>query len=327
MIPAKNEENSINKCIKCISKNIIKKREFEILVVLSNTNDKTPKLINVWQKILPINVYIKNNYTVYQALNFALKKAKGTYFVRVDARSFLPANYIRKTITHLKKKNVECAGGVQYQYGTNWISRSNSDALRCFSGTGGAKFRYSNRSGYVDTVYLGVYRTKTLRSIGGFEESGKYISEDSLMNKKIINRGYHVYLDKKLKVRYPAKNTLLNLAKQYFIYGAAKSYLVKKLQGFTAFRQLFLSVASVGLIMICLLTFLRIISVNILIFLLLSYISFIIIDILTCKNRTGFFLITFISIVTIHFAWVAGFWAGLLNEKIVTKILNVKITK
>jgi hypothetical protein len=155
----------------------------------------------------------------------------------VDARSAIPRGYIETCIGHLEQPSVECVGGIQLQYGETPISDSIARVTSSKLGTGGAKFRTATQNGFVDSVYLGVYRTATLRDLGGFEDGSDYVSEDALINQRIRARGGRVYLDATMQVRYPAKATFRALAKQYVIYGGAKAFLVRKHHRLTSIRQ------------------------------------------------------------------------------------------
>ena len=237
IIPTLNEGHYIARALQCILNNGILMSEMEVLLIEGGSPDNTRKEAERFAKELQLRVVDAPGSTVYQALNIGLEEARGLYFVRVDARSEIPADYINTCLRHIEKPSVECVGGIQLQYGDSPISDSIARVTSSVIGTGGAKFRTSTHSGFVDSVYLGVYRTEMLRELGGFEDNSDYVSEDSLINKRIRERGSKVYLDAGLHVGYPAKATFCALIKQYMIYGAAKAFLVRKHHTLSSFRQ------------------------------------------------------------------------------------------
>lgn len=238
IIPTLNEARYIEQALQCIVDNGIPMSEMEVLLIDGGSRDDTVQAALRYANRLQLCVIDAPGCTVYRALNIGLQASRGLYFVRVDARSAIPARYIETCLSHLEKPSVKCAGGIQLQYGNTRISDSIAWVTSSKLGSGGAKFRTATDSGFVDSVYLGVYRTATLRELVGFEDRSDYVSEDALINKRIRVDGGKVYLDANLKVRYPAKATFRALAKQYVIYGAAKAFLVRKHHQLTSVRQI-----------------------------------------------------------------------------------------
>jgi succinoglycan biosynthesis protein ExoA len=237
VIPTLNEERYIGQALQCILDNDIPSSDLEVILIDSASRDGTVQVAQKFADRLRLRIIDAPGCSVYRALNIGLEAARGEYFVRVDARSAIPHLYIETCIGHLSKLDTYCVGGIQLQYGETLVSESIAQVTSSKLGTGGAKFRTAKRSGFVDSVYLGVYRTATLRELGGFEDRADYVSEDALINKRIKARGGRVYLDSQLQVRYPAKETFRALAKQYIIYGAAKAFVFRKYYFLTSTRQ------------------------------------------------------------------------------------------
>ena len=237
IIPTLNEAKNIEAALRCLVDNKIPLSEMEVLLIDSTSKDGTVEKALMFSDRLNMRIIDAPGASVYRALNIGLREAKGEYFVRVDARSEIPNNYINACIKRLETPGIECVGGIQLQYGTSTVSHSIARVTASFIGTGGAKFRMAKESGFVDSVYLGVYKIQTLRNLGGYEDRSEYVSEDSFINKRIRDQGHKVYLDSTLIVRYPAKTSYRALAKQYVIYGAAKAFLVRQHGRLTSLRQ------------------------------------------------------------------------------------------
>lgn len=237
IIPTLNEARHIGQALQCIVDNGIPMHEMEVLLIDGASRDGTVRVAQGFADRLQLRIIDALGCTVYRALNIGLQAARGIYFVRVDARSAIPRRYIETCIGHLEQPSVQCVGGIQLQYGDTPVSDSIARVTSSKLGTGGAKFRTATHSGFVDSVYLGVYKTATLRELGGFEDGSDYVSEDALINNRIRARGGKVYLDANLQVRYPAKANFRALSKQYVIYGAAKAFVVRKHHRLTSIRQ------------------------------------------------------------------------------------------
>jgi len=317
IIPTLNEARNIEIALLCIVNNEIPSSDLEILVIDGGSTDGTKDKVLKFADQLPLIIIDAPGASVYKALNIGLEKSRGKYFVRVDARSEIPYNYIKTCISHLQRSPIECVGGIQLQYGNSAISNSIARVTSSFIGTGGAKFRTAKESGYVDSVYLGVYKTNTLRELGGYEDRSEYVSEDSFINKRIRDRGGKIYLDANMAVRYPAKSTFRALVKQYLIYGAAKAFLVRKHGKLTSFRQCIplIGLALLVILMVGVIT--EMLPVALLSFIVMSYVAIIAIaNSLNTKYHAqdpGNMIARSIATVCIHFAWPIGFFIFLLN--------------
>jgi glycosyltransferase involved in cell wall biosynthesis len=317
IIPTLNEAKNIEVALKCLVDNQIPLKEMEVLIIDSSSKDNTVEKAITFSDRLNLKVIDAPGASVYKALNIGLKEAKGKYFVRVDARSEIPNNYIKTCIKHLETPKIGCVGGIQLQYGTSTVSHSIARVTSSFIGTGGAKFRTAKKSGFVDSVYLGVYKTQLLKNLGGYEDRSDYVSEDSFINRRIRELGEKVYLDSSLTVRYPAKSTYQALIKQYVIYGAAKAFLVRQHGKLTSPRQLaplaflFFGISSLIGTIAGLIPSLFLVSMFIAYFLvvILANIELIKHD----SQNPGSLLSRSLASVCIHFAWPIGFFLFLLN--------------
>jgi len=73
--------------------------------------------------------------------------------------------------------------------------------MRSPLGVGSAKFHTGGEAGFVDTVYLGVFRRDALLAAGGFDERFTR-AQDWELNFRLRQQGGKIYFDPKLKVTY-----------------------------------------------------------------------------------------------------------------------------
>ena len=317
IIPTLNEEQNIGKALQCLVDNHIPPSDMEVLLIDGGSQDRTLEHALTYADRLNLKIITSSGASVYKALNIGLNEARGEYFVRVDARSEVPSNYIKTCISHLQIPYIECAGGIQLQYGDTNISRSIARVTASFIGTGGAKFRTATESTFVDSVYLGVYKSATLRSLGGYEDRSDFVSEDSFINKRIRERGYKVFLDASLIVRYPAKSSFRALIKQYVIYGAAKAFLVRKHKKLTSPRQYLPLVALILGLVLILGALTGIIPSSVIYCVTSLYLAIILIansgNALHRGQDPGSPLARTVATICIHFAWPIGFYLSLVS--------------
>ena len=326
IIPTLNEARNIGQALQCIVENGIPMHEMEVLLIDGASCDGTVQEAQGYADRLQLRVINAPGCTVYRALNIGVEAARGTYFVRVDARSAIPSGYIETCLRNLDRPEVQCVGGIQLQYGDTLVSDSIARVTSSALGTGGAKFRTATRSSFVDSVYLGVYRTATLRELGGFEDGSDYVSEDAFMNKRIRERGGKVYLDAALQVRYPAKATFRALAKQYVIYGAAKAFLVRKYHRLTSVRQGLPLVFLIGWLVLVLASAAGWLPWKAVCAAVIAYLLMVVVGNLGGRSigdqRAGKLWARSFATICIHFAWPIGFFLFLISPPLHKRLAN-----
>lgn len=312
LLPTFNEERDIEACLNAINNNNYDMSLIHLIIIDGGSNDKTLTIIDSIKDSckFKLSVLLRPKTTVYEALNIGIESASGKYIMRVDARSFIPQNYISKSIDNLTKMNADVVGGVQLQFGKTIWQRTIAEALQTKFGTGGAKYRTTGFSGFVDTVYLGVFEKKIFDKVGLFDDDGIVVSEDAMMNDRIRKAGGKIYLDGDLQVLYPAKTNLKALFKQYFIYGGAKAHVFSKYKRLTAIRQYAVLFSFISGLILFICTLFHIISPNILIYFISVYLLtsiFFSSKIKLSKGSCVSFTYCIIVFPTIHFSWATGF--------------------
>jgi glycosyltransferase involved in cell wall biosynthesis len=317
VIPTLNEVRNLGRALDCVQANGLRRDELEVMVIDGGSRDGTVELARDHADRLPLRVIAEAGCSVYRALNIGLQQARGDFFVRVDARSEIPANYIDGCLRNLDLRGAECVGGIQLQYGETAIGDSIARVTSSIIGTGGARFRTSTESGYVDSVYLGVYRVETLRRLGGFDDRSDYVSEDALVNKRIREGGGRIWLDATMQVRYPAKASFRALVKQYIIYGAAKAFVVRKYRTLTSFRQALPLLFLVGWLLLILACAIGLLPWSVALVSAGTYITVVMAANLGRDGlggqRAGTLWARSWATVCIHFAWPVGFFAFLMS--------------
>jgi hypothetical protein len=192
-------------------------------------------------------------------------------------------------------------------------------------GTGGAAFRTATKSGFVDTVYLGFFRREIFDRVGRYDEDGDFISEDSMMNRRIINGGGKIYLNADLAVLYHGKDSLRELSRQYLIYGAAKCRSFLTYQQLTSWRQM-IPLAAIGAfhlnwILALFIPFFRCTLVmGLLIYLGVNFLASA--TVAMKRQEMRLFPILLLVFPVIHFSWPNGFFGFFLMRNWFGKILK-----
>jgi succinoglycan biosynthesis protein ExoA len=237
IMPCYNEEKFIEKSIESLIDDYFLKN-CEIIVVDGMSEDKTRDIVNSFiKKGLPIRFFENKKKLQVHGLNLGLSKAKGEIIVRADAHCLYPPGYLKKCVDLLKTKDALNVGGMMLPQGEKTVQKAIALALKHPVGVGDAKWHLGNYWGYADTVYLGTLRKELFKDIGPYDPKSS-TNEDAELNLRIIKSGGKVFLDSSIKVTYFPRESLRELAIQYFRYGRGRCYTTLKHRKLTSYRQI-----------------------------------------------------------------------------------------
>jgi len=223
IIPVRNEELYIEKCLNSIINNDYPKNKMEVIVVDGHSIDKTQDLIKKYiSNYNFIRLLLNPQKTVPYAMNIGIKKSKGEYIIRMDAHSNYPINYFTKLIYWHQKLNADNVGGIVIAKSLNHskLSQSILTVLSDKFGVGNSMFRTVNSKEFikVDTVPFGCYKKEVFNKYGLYNE--KLVrGQDIEFNKRIINKGGKIYLIPEIRVDYYAADNYQKLLKKYYNTG------------------------------------------------------------------------------------------------------------
>jgi len=225
LIPAKNEERDIERCLRAILAQDHAHDRMEIVLVDGGSADRTAAVARSVLADSDLDWRILDNPvgTTPSNLNAGLAAAAGEILCRVDARSIVPPHYVRLCAEVLSARpEVVVTGGCQVAVardGDRW-SRGIARGLNNRYTMGGARYRSGASSGPVDTVYLGAFRTEVLRSIQGWDEFF-HTNQDYELNRRLGTRGL-VWFDDQLEVEYLPRTSIRQILLQYHRFGRWK---------------------------------------------------------------------------------------------------------
>ena len=116
------------------------------------------------------------------------------------------------------------------------MSRGIAAAMDSRFGAGPARFHSEHGSGWVDTVYLGAYRTKVARAAGGYREDVG-VNEDYEFALRLKPYG-GIWLDAAIRSTYTPRADLRSLATQFHRYGLSRAATIRRHPGSLRLRQL-----------------------------------------------------------------------------------------
>ena len=237
VVPMRNEAAGILRCLESILANQIP-GDLELLVLDGESTDGSAQLVGELAMRAPRVRLLDNPARLpADAFNIGLAAARGRYLVRMDAHTLYEPDYISESVRLLEETGAANVGGVQRATGTTATSRAIAAAVSSRFAAGDAAYRNATTAGWTDTVYLGSWRTDTLRALGGMRP-GWAVNEDYEMNIRLRASGGRIYLSPTIRSTYFVRGSLSKLARQYFRYGFWKVRTLRMHPGSVRWRQL-----------------------------------------------------------------------------------------
>lgn len=243
IMPVLNEERLLRPCLDAVGAQPYEEIA-EIIVADGGSTDGTRELAESYPKVRVVDNPRGNRPA---GLNVAIAEARGDIVVRVDARTRIEPDYVCCCVEALTESDAAIVGGPMRYLAETPRQRGIAAAMLSRVGAGPAAFRrLGGEPRYVDTVYLGAFRTEVIDRLGGYDEwSGG--NEDAELAFRAQGAG-GVYLDPRIRSVYVVREGLRPLARQFFRYGRNRARTVRKHPASLSVRQLVVPALAVGLV-------------------------------------------------------------------------------
>ncbi len=188
LVPAFNEEDSLEGTVKCLLNLRYPKNKMEIILINDGSTDKTLEIARKLEKNHScVRILNKKNSGKANSLNQGLKMVRGELFAVVDADSYPDKNALMKMIGFFEEKNVAAV--------TSRVLVKNKDNLLCrYQVLDYSIIAWTRKLlDFVDSVYvtngpLSIYKTGIVKKIGGFDPTN--LTEDIELTWHLLDKGY-----------------------------------------------------------------------------------------------------------------------------------------
>ncbi|NLK95028.1 MAG: glycosyltransferase family 2 protein [Clostridiales bacterium] len=315
IIPCRNEEQFIGKCLDSFIKQNYPKELFTIIVADGMSTDNTRNIIKQYmEEYKNIRLVDNEGYTAPKGMNKGILSTDSEIVIIFGAHAEADENFVLENVNALENTEVGCSGGVIETINNSIKGEAIAQAMMCPFGVGNATFRYSKEESYVDTVAFGAYRREEFIKLGMFDEE-LVRNQDDELNFRVIKSGKKILLTPKIKSIYYARSSMAKLWQQYYQYGFWKVRVIQKHKRPASIRHLipmlFVLFLMLGIPLSIFSKTIRVMFLSILIIYGLLDIFFSIKMALKSKiNLFGYLLILF---PILHLSYGLGFVVGLLN--------------
>lgn len=316
VLPVRNEEAFIERCLTAVAAQDYPRTCMEILVVDGISQDETRRLAcqtltraetYAWKIVDNPERYVSN------ALNRGIAAARGEVIVRVDAHTLLAPDYVTRCINALRATGADNVGGPMHAVGETALARIIALATGSRFGVGNARFHYAEEAGWVDTVYLGAYPRSVLERLGLFDTE-LVRNQDDEFNFRLTRSGGKIWLDPAIRSTYHSRATLRALAQQYYAYGYWKVRVIQKHGRPASLRHLVPIVFVAALLLTALLSAVMRSPVPLGV-VLVPYLAVALATSFSIARATqwGYLLLLPLAFATMHLAYGWGFMMGLFH--------------
>lgn len=228
VVPCRNERDHIETALKSILIQELPGGNFEVIVADGMSDDGTREIIQqVTCRDSRVRMVDNRGAIVSTGLNAAIREARGSIIIRMDAHTSYAPDYIRQCVQVLEETAADNVGGPWIAQGKKRIGKAIAVAFQSSFACGGARGHDPDYSGPVDTVYLGCWRREIFDRIGFFDEE-LVRNQDDEFNLRIVRSGGRVWQSVKIKSWYYPRESLRHLFAQYVQYGYWKARILQK---------------------------------------------------------------------------------------------------
>lgn len=225
-----NESSYIDRCLVHVLGQDYPPELVRVWLVDGGSTDHTVAIASAWAKRDPrLTVFTTGDrLNLPEGLNTALKHSSAELVAKIDAHGYPEKDYISRAVELLMSEaTAVCVGGRPIQQGDTPFGEAVACARRSRIGVGGSEYGRVTERAHVETVQCGVYRRDALDAVGWFDPKMNF-GEDDELNWRLIERGYGILLDTRIRFHYVTRSTWQAAYRQYRNYGRARVMVVRK---------------------------------------------------------------------------------------------------
>ncbi len=231
IIPCRNEEKMIARCLDSLLEQTYPKDKLEILIIDGASEDRTKEIVKKYSQTHHFIKVVDNPKKITPiALNLGIKNSLGNRIVFMGAHAYYDKDYIAGCIKNMEKYGADCVGGITKVrfYKNTLIAKAITLSLFSLFGSGDAFYKTGRAAEPVetDTVFGGCYKKELFDKIGLFNE--KLVrSQDMEFSLRLKKAGGKILLCPDIAAYYYPKTTLGEFFKHNFEDGVWAVYPLK----------------------------------------------------------------------------------------------------
>ncbi len=106
-----NRVDYLMRCLQSLQYQTVDKSHFDVLVVDNNSTDQTRKVVEAFNKIMPVRYHFEKKQGLSHARNTAIHHTKTSWVLYIDDEVMLPPDYLQKLLAILDETSCISIGG------------------------------------------------------------------------------------------------------------------------------------------------------------------------------------------------------------------------
>lgn len=227
VIPMRNEERSIEECIRTFDAQDHPHEALDVIVVDGMSDDSSRATVERLAAQRPWLRCIDNPDRIASAaFNRGIEAARGEVVCIVSSHGAVGPDFVSRSVQVLDETGAAGVGGRLEHVAEGATGRAIALAMTSPFGMA-SPFRYSNQRREVDTVGHPAYRRSVLATIGPFDESLDRNSDYEL-NQRIRDAGHTLIFEPTIVTTYHPRPSLQQLGRQFHDYGRWKAKIARR---------------------------------------------------------------------------------------------------
>lgn len=227
IIPMRNEEAWIDRCLGSVLAQDYPADRMEVLVADGLSTDSSPqRLFELSTRDRRVRVIQNPGLIVPTGLNLAISAARGEVIARIDAHTVIERDYLKRGVEVLGRTGAGNVGGPMVCRGGSPIAEAIASAMESRFGIGAA-FHFAKEETDCDTVYMGMWPRSVFEEVGLFDEE-LVRNQDDELSYRIRKAGGRVIVTPAMRSLYQNRESWKALASQFWQYGVWKVRVLQK---------------------------------------------------------------------------------------------------
>ena len=217
IIPVKNEEDKIARCLEAVFNQTIK--PFEVIMVDGHSTDKTVENVRKF----PVKILYEDYHTRAGACQIGVENAKGEYVAFTDADCIPEKDWLENLVKEFDEDIVGVGGGIKNIGEGLWEKSINLISGTFLGSANSVQGQLFTDKRYVKSISgcNSMYHKEDILKIGGFDVRLS-TAEDTELNRKLLRAGKLLYTPNAV-ILHNHQRGLKDFAKRMYQYGYGRA--------------------------------------------------------------------------------------------------------
>jgi glycosyltransferase involved in cell wall biosynthesis len=239
IIPARNEEEFIERCVRACLENEYPADRIEVIVADGFSDDRTREIVARLAEEDPRVRMLDNPMRISPTgVNIGIRNAKGDVIVFLSGHAVVSRNYMAELARVLREHpDVWRAGGAVETVSLTFTGKVISAAMSSPVGVGAGNWRLGTQEGYVPQTCFSAVPRWVFDKVGLYDEELVRNQDDEFVQ-RVHEAGGKEYMTQSVRVQYFSRTSPAKLARQYYQYGFWRLRTIQKRKRPAHLRQI-----------------------------------------------------------------------------------------